>query len=144
MKVDVLVEGCRTDDYSGKVKVSRNICCSVVLIRCCGHNIVVDPGGPDYSKKVLKKISQLKVKPEDVDIIVNTHYHLDHVYNNFIFPKAKIYSGSSIWAPGPNNQVEMFPNIEDAPIPCVKLIKTPGHMDKHISVVFEKDGRTWV
>jgi glyoxylase-like metal-dependent hydrolase (beta-lactamase superfamily II) len=31
------------------------------------------------------------VDVEDVDIVVNTHLHWDHCYNNDLFPKAKIY-----------------------------------------------------
>lgn len=36
-------------------------------------------------------LARLGVRPEDIDIIVNTHLHWDHCYNNHLFPNARIY-----------------------------------------------------
>jgi glyoxylase-like metal-dependent hydrolase (beta-lactamase superfamily II) len=144
MNVDILFLGTREDFVCPNMKTSRNICSAVFFLGCGGENIIVDPGGPGYAGKVLEKLSEKGINPEDVGIVVNTHSHLDHIYNNYLFPNAKIYCGSSIWVPGMPNRVEMYKDIEEAPIPFVKLIKTPGHMEKHISVFFEKDGESWV
>jgi glyoxylase-like metal-dependent hydrolase (beta-lactamase superfamily II) len=31
------------------------------------------------------------VEPEDIELLINTHLHWDHCYNNDLFPKARIY-----------------------------------------------------
>jgi N-acyl homoserine lactone hydrolase len=38
----------------------------------------------------LNAIARLGLKPEDIDIIVNTHLHWDHCFNNHLFPNARI------------------------------------------------------
>jgi len=67
--------------------------------------ILVDTGGSDekWAKKYhhpinqseeMKPVNALKkfdVKPEDINIIINTHLHWDHCFNNDIFKNAKIY-----------------------------------------------------
>lgn len=36
-------------------------------------------------------LKNIGVDPEDIEIVVNTHLHWDHSFNNHLFPKAKIY-----------------------------------------------------
>lgn len=36
-------------------------------------------------------LNRLGLKPEDIDIVVNTHLHWDHCYNNRLFSKARFY-----------------------------------------------------
>jgi N-acyl homoserine lactone hydrolase len=38
----------------------------------------------------LNAIATLGLKPEDIDIIINTHLHWDHCFNNDLFPNARI------------------------------------------------------
>jgi len=68
------------------------------------NRILVDSGGSDpewagrfhhplerrEDEDPVKAIEQLGLKPEDIDIIVNTHLHWDHCFNNELFPNAKI------------------------------------------------------
>jgi glyoxylase-like metal-dependent hydrolase (beta-lactamase superfamily II) len=67
--------------------------------------ILVDTGAADeeWSKKYHHPIRQtedqkpinalknLGIAPEDIEIVVNTHLHWDHCFNNALFPKARIY-----------------------------------------------------
>lgn len=39
--------------------------------------------------KMPAQLSKLGIKPEDIDIVINTHLHNDHMGNNDIFTKAK-------------------------------------------------------
>ena len=73
-----------------------------------GHDkvILVDTGGGDepfvhkhhydnYRRSAdeapLPALKKLGVTPDDIDIVINTHLHWDHCFNNDLFPKAKIY-----------------------------------------------------
>ena len=42
-------------------------------------------------EKPLNALIQWGINPEDIEIVVNTHLHWDHCFNNQFFPKAKIY-----------------------------------------------------
>jgi N-acyl homoserine lactone hydrolase len=68
------------------------------------HRILVDTGLSDpqwaarYHHPVecqahegpVNAIKMLGVAPDDIDIVVNTHLHWDHSFNNDLFPNAKI------------------------------------------------------
>lgn len=137
--VELLKEGTRIDVVAGGAWVSNAICSAVVLLRSGAHNVVVDPGAMGYANEVLARLRERGVDPRDVDIVVNTHMHLDHTYNNYLFPKAVIYTPTSIWHSGKGNMVEMFDHITDPKLPGVTFLATPGHMEKHISVLAETD-----
>ncbi|MQL53125.1 MBL fold metallo-hydrolase [Desulfofundulus thermobenzoicus] len=42
-------------------------------------------------QKPINALKEVGVDPEDIEIVVNTHLHWDHCFNNALFPKAKIY-----------------------------------------------------
>lgn len=74
-------------------------------IRGGDKNILIDTGGntPEkaapFHQPVLQKpeetltaaLSSIGLTPEDIDIVVNTHLHWDHCYNNNLFKKATFY-----------------------------------------------------
>jgi len=77
-------------------------------IRDGEHNIIVDtgPGAPDspknsalhigYEQKPEMRLENALpavtgIKPEDVDIVISTHLHWDHVGENHVFQNAKFY-----------------------------------------------------
>lgn len=41
--------------------------------------------------KPVQALAAVGVRPEDIDIVVNTHLHWDHSFNNHLFAKSKIY-----------------------------------------------------
>jgi glyoxylase-like metal-dependent hydrolase (beta-lactamase superfamily II) len=43
-------------------------------------------------QRPLVALARLGVRPEDIDVVVNTHLHWDHCYNNHLFPQATIYA----------------------------------------------------
>lgn len=67
-------------------------------------NILVDTGGsdPEWAAKhhhplerrpeeePLAALRSLGVEPGDVDLIINTHLHWDHCFNNRLFPRARV------------------------------------------------------
>jgi len=139
VKVHVLREGTRFDGREGKIKVSRMCCSAVVLVVAGGRNIVVDPGAMGYAGEVVGALRRLDIGPEDVGVVVNTHMHLDHTFNNYLFPNAVIYTPTSVWHYGGGNRVEIYQHVVDPGIPGVRILDTPGHVEKHVSVAVETD-----
>jgi N-acyl homoserine lactone hydrolase len=115
-------------------------------------------GGAEY---VLKELDRVKVKPDDIDIVVYTHFHFDHVGNCHLFPKATHLFQDAEWKemvdPLPSMQElkvfdrEMIPKLEK--LKCqrlsgdvellegLKLLLTPGHSAGSQSLqVSTKDG----
>ncbi len=75
------------------------------LIKGKNSLVLVDTGGSDedcalkYHHRICRPLEQnpiaalkkLGVDIDDIDIVVNTHLHWDHCFNNNLFNKAKIY-----------------------------------------------------
>lgn len=53
-------------------------------------NILVDTGAGHNKDYLFSKIRENGVEPEDIDLVVNTHCHFDHIGGNHFFPNAKI------------------------------------------------------
>lgn len=94
--------------------------------------VVVDTGLPVDRETILLALAELGLRPSDVDIVVNTHLHPDHCGGNELF-SGKIYA----------HPLEIRRTSADY-LPCpskiserIGIIETPGHIDGHISVVFE-------
>ncbi|KAL1230100.1 Metallo-beta-lactamase domain-containing protein [Trichinella spiralis] len=101
---------------------------SVTLIKDDEVNILVDCAGPKQSN-LLKK--------EEIDYLICTHGHLDHVGNINLFPEAIIFLENDIlhgrseyysW-PMELERYELTKNVN--------LMRTPGHTSHDISVVVE-------
>jgi glyoxylase-like metal-dependent hydrolase (beta-lactamase superfamily II) len=60
---------------------------NVVLIRDQGKNIIVDPGMLQIGRygAFPKRLAEFGLKPEDIDMVVNTHCHYDHIEGNYLF-----------------------------------------------------------
>jgi N-acyl homoserine lactone hydrolase len=74
------------------------------LIEGSKKKILVDTGGsdPEWAAKYhhpmerrpdedpVRALSNFRLEPADIDIVVNTHLHWDHCFNNHLFPRARI------------------------------------------------------
>ena len=92
---------------------------SVTLIASGKHRIVVDTGLSGEEELIVKALAETGLFVQDIDIIVNTHSHLDHCGANHLFTsarKAEGVGGETI-APG------------------VSILATPGHSGDSISVI---------
>ena len=75
-----------------------------LLITNASRNMLIDTGIGELPERYRKfytvkrkpeqnlktQLAQHNLKPEDIDIIINTHLHFDHCGNNTLFPNAKI------------------------------------------------------
>jgi glyoxylase-like metal-dependent hydrolase (beta-lactamase superfamily II) len=60
---------------------------NTVLIRDNGKNILVDPGILQLGRYGVytKRLQEFNLKFNDIDVIVNTHCHYDHIEANYLF-----------------------------------------------------------
>lgn len=64
-----------------------NIDSNYVLI---DDNILVDTGSGYYNDYLFSKLRENGVEPNDIEMVVNTHCHYDHIGGNQFFPEAQI------------------------------------------------------
>lgn len=55
------------------------------------HHIVVDTGMPHEAHRLLQALEKRGLYPSDIRMVINTHFHVDHVLNNCLFPESEIY-----------------------------------------------------
>ena len=53
-------------------------------------NVLVDTGTGTNKEYLFSKLRENGVEPENIELIVNTHCHFDHVGGNHLFPNAKL------------------------------------------------------
>lgn len=62
-----------------------------VLLSNGSHRFVVDTGMPHEEHLLLNALQQRGLAASDVHVVINTHFHIDHVLNNSLFPGSAIY-----------------------------------------------------
>lgn len=94
------------------------------------HTILVDTSSHHLRHRLLAGLRSLDLGPQDIDVLVSTHLHPDHIGNNDLFPHAVRYA-----------RVEEEPDPtyskikEDIDLmPGVRLFHTPGHTRGSMSV----------
>ncbi|MDA1129531.1 MAG: MBL fold metallo-hydrolase [Chloroflexi bacterium] len=161
------------DHLSASQGVSFNLAC--FLIKSDGHTIAVDTGlGPKLTPEtpwgeLLDDLKAHGMQPEDVDMVVNTHAHRDHIGWNLIskdgkytptFPNAQYYLSATDWEAchDPALIEERFPNAPECVWPLEDLgvlnlmedghkitseittLATPGHTPGHMSLMISSQG----
>jgi len=63
-----------------------------VLLSNGRFHAVVDTGLPHEAHQLVSALEARGLRPEDVKTLINTHFHVDHVLNNSLFPSAQIYA----------------------------------------------------
>ena len=94
---------------------------SCVYLLKLNKNILIDTSTIENRSELIQDLSSLKLKPENIDIILLTHNHYDHTGNLDLFPKAEVYSEK---------------NINKFKIKDIKVIKTPGHSEDGLSFLY--------
>ena len=147
------------------------------LIRSDGRTVLVDTGlGPKPADAPDAPWGQLMhdfqangVRPEDVDTVVMTHLHRDHVGWNLLpqsekyvptFPNARYWMSATDWdvCHQPDVQLQRFPNAPTCVWPLAQLglvelmkgersitreltaLPTPGHTPGHMSLLITSRG----
>ncbi|XP_059048137.1 metallo-beta-lactamase domain-containing protein 1 [Achroia grisella] len=122
---------------SGTDEMKAN--CSCTLIKG-DHNIIVDTMTAWDSDRIVDALKKQNITPEQINYVVSTHGHSDHIGNNNLFLNAKHIVGFSIsfkdiYYAHPFDKGEEY-TINNS----VKLIPTPGHTLSDVTVlVVSKD-----
>ncbi len=151
-----------------------------LIVRSQGKTVLIETGvgakrarvpgaaGTEGSGRLLENLWREEVRPEDVDIVVNTHLHFDHAGGNTAtaegrplpaFPRARYFVQKGEWetASHPNERTratylaENFEPLEDARqvelvqgevevVKGVRLVPAPGHTADHCIVEMESGG----
>lgn len=131
---------------------------SVDVARQLGEHMSRSP-----EQEPLRALAQLGVKPEDIDIVINTHLHWDHCGNNRLFPNAEVIVQKrelryALAPPKPLQKAYLSPLAGYRPpylggnivtvdgdvelFDGLTLILTPGHSIGHQSLLVETAGGT--
>lgn len=141
--IKVLLIGEHRNFYKDGYYTINPLTSSVTLIKIKNHNILVDTGALFYSKKIIKALGEEGLEPKDIDIIFNTHYHLDHTSNNHFFVNAKIYVGNGM-LDLKTGICTIYMDLNKRKLPKgLEILQTPGHTKSHFSVVYKEDGKTY-
>lgn len=93
---------------------------TVILVQDRGLNIIVDPG--NKRELLLAKLKKGNLKPEDIDYVLITHWHVDHSLLAGIFPKAKILDNELIYE---GDIAKKHKGV--IPETKLKIVSTSGH-----------------
>jgi 4-pyridoxolactonase len=111
---------------------------------------------------IASQLAKIGVKPEEIDIVINSHLHMDHCGSNKLFPQAKFYFSRSelrhAYVPDPWERLGYDPDLVVMPgmktellalghyeyevLPGITLIETPGHSVGHVSAILRPGGET--
>ncbi|KAJ0182634.1 hypothetical protein K1T71_002003 [Dendrolimus kikuchii] len=108
--------------------------CSCTLIQGV-HNIIVDTMTAWDSERIISALHKQQITPDDINYVVSTHGHSDHIGNNNLFLKAKHIVGFSISCQD-KYFIHPFDKGEEYIInDSVKIIPTPGHTMSDVTVL---------
>lgn len=130
--VKVLIEGYAKPIEKGWIASS-----STTLIEAGGRKIIVDPGC--NRPKLFEALKREGLLLDNINYIFLTHNHPDHISLTGLFENAEIfdelykYKGDSI-----TNHGGIIPNTD------LKIIRTPGHMEEHCSLIVPTQEGTYV
>lgn len=98
-----------------------------------GKKIVIDTSSKWNRLQLKSQLKELNLNPEDIDIVLLTHNHFDHIGNNSIFKNAKVYGHKEDF-----KSYEIL-DVNDLKLKGMKLIETPGHTEGGVCFYFTKD-----
>ncbi|XP_047427719.1 metallo-beta-lactamase domain-containing protein 1 [Mugil cephalus] len=100
--------------------------------------ILVDTGGPWDRDFLLSSLKERGLEPRDVNVVVGTHGHSDHIGNLSLFPAALMIVGFDVSEGDtylPNKLAEGQAYSIDE---YVSVVPTPGHTGQDVSVQVKK------
>jgi len=137
MLIEVIKPGILVRNNLGMILSASS---TVTLIITEEHNIIVDTALPREGKQIVHALSARGLSVNDIDIVINTHLHGDHIGNNGLFLKAEFIAHAKEFPP----RLANITVIEGEFAVCenVRIIETPGHSYGSISVVVELPGQS--
>jgi len=113
--------------YSRWVAPARQHADGTVSLIRGRHNVIVDTGIPPDREVILRQLQGEGLRPGDIDFVVCTHGHSDHIGNNNLFPQATFILCYDV------SKGDLYTFHDFAREPCyaiedeIQVIATPGH-----------------
>ena len=143
---DILVEGSSLAFQGGFFGIS-----SIVLVTSGTTRALFDCGHGVTRRMLLEALAARGLAPGDIDLLIFSHGHFDHVLNMDLFPNAPIIMSRDEWdyleAPFSHDLVTPIflrdlldkrklelVSAEAEVLPGVTLFPTPGHSPGHVSL----------
>ncbi len=125
-EVKVLIEGYAKEE--GAVELASS---TTTLIRDKNLNIIVDPGM--NRKLLLEALEKENLSKEDINYVILTHNHMDHILLAGIFENAEVLDEGSIYS------FEGTIKDHEGKIPGtdIEIMQTPGHDPFHSTILVE-------
>jgi glyoxylase-like metal-dependent hydrolase (beta-lactamase superfamily II) len=153
MKTEVIVQG-----FPGKRACGSLAWSSVIYIQTGKHRILFDTGGPNVRSTVRQHLKNIGVQPDEITMLVISHFHDDHVRNFDYFPKAQIFlhEVEANWAlTEPEDfavPIYLFPALQKTGrlelirndgelVPGVETMLVPGHTPGSIALLLKSADR---
>ena len=139
---------------------------NAVLIRGAGSTVLVDTGlgpkprafMPGAGARLLTELARVGSSAAEVDLVVHTHLHVDHVGWEGSFPNARYVVPTDDWSYFMSEEsLQQRPHLGDRVEPlgdaglvvlvdgelevasAIRLVPTPGHTPGHASVFIESE-----
>ncbi len=126
---------------------------NTVLIRDNGVNIVFDPGIIQLGRygTLTKRLAEFDMTPDDIDMVINSHCHYDHVEANYLFKGKPLvihekeieYTDKLYWPEWRSAFIDIMKvnSITQERQICenVKVIETFGHTPGSITALVDTD-----
>ena len=137
MLIEVIKPGVLVRNNLGMILHASS---SVTLVSTKEHNIIVDTSIPGDGESILRGLSKYNLSPNDIDLVVNTHLHGDHIGNNALFQNATFIAHVKEFPARLKNVlvIEGDYSLSDD----IKIIETPGHTYGSVSVVVHSSERS--
>jgi glyoxylase-like metal-dependent hydrolase (beta-lactamase superfamily II) len=155
INIDILSKG-----FPGQTNRCKLAWSTVLLVRTEDHNIIVDTGSYAARKYILPSLRKLNLDPSDIDTVLLTHLHHDHVAGVDLFPQALIVFSEVewAWANTTNDLALQVANLSllhayrrklittdgEKIFDGINAVFTPGHTPGSLSYVISINGEKWV
>ncbi len=70
---------------------------SCTLVSCRTQRVVIDTGLSLQERHLVRALRAKGLQPADIDLVINTHLHVDHCGNNVVFPRAVVCLSREEW-----------------------------------------------
>src|SRR5262245_56870213 len=151
-RVDLLVQGWTLNTNEGRLGF-----CGVTLIEVGGRRILVDVAQVGRRLLIRERLAARGLAPRDIDTVVMTHTHWDHLLNADVFEHAEfvVHKDERAYAREPHPNDWATPKYTNAILerlrvrevregdqvaPGLTVIETPGHTVGSISLLVATGG----
>ena len=94
---------------------------NVYFLKLKKRTMLIDTGSKEIRDELLDNMRSINVIPEEIEIVILTHNHFDHIENLELFINAKVYGNKKDFP------YEKILDIKKLNIPELEIIETPGH-----------------